>query len=245
MRRTNTGSNSDVSDPALNALEVRDIVCQRDAISLRVPHASFARGVFYLLIGEPDSGHERLLRVLGLLDAPDAGEVFIEGESVNALSEDARLKLRERRLGFVFAAPFLLPAFTVIENVAMPLFKISDVEPAEARQRSDALLEFVGLFELAEVPCVELPTLAQHRVSLARALVNEPAALLIEGLDSALGGDDLRVFAALLREAAVRFGIAVIATVSPNFVRNSGDEVIELRGGVVLCEEPHLPESEA
>jgi lipoprotein-releasing system ATP-binding protein len=234
-----------VSARANSVLEVRDIVCKREPATLRVPHATFGRGIVHLLVGDVDSGHELFLRVLGLLEEPDAGEVWLEGEPVRGLSEDARLRLRERRIGFVFAAPFLLPAFTVIENVAMPLFKVSEVDPAEARRRSDVLLEFAGLLDVAEVPCAELGPLAQHRVALARALVNEPGALLIEGLDSTLAGGDLRVFASLLRAAAARFDIAVIATVSPDFARESGDRVFEVADGAVSCGEQLLPEPEA
>ncbi|MGB8167395.1 MAG: ATP-binding cassette domain-containing protein [Chthoniobacteraceae bacterium] len=224
---------------------MRDIVCRREFVSLSVTHAAFGRGAFHLLVGEPESGHELLLRVLGLLEVPDAGEVFVDGEPVHGLSEEARLKLRERRLGFVFTAPFLLPAFSVIENVAMPLFKVSDVEAAEARRRSDALLDFTGLLEFSEVPCAELTPFTQHRVSLARALVNEPSALLVEGLDSALAGEELRAFSGLLRLAASRFGIAVIATASPRFVVECGDRVLNVAEGVAASKEKLWPETDA
>ncbi len=226
-------------------LEARDLACRRGSLSLRAEQVAFAGGGFHLLVGGEDSGHELLLRVLGLLEVPEAGEVFVEGESVRGLSEDARLKLRERRLGFVFTAPFLLPAFSVIENVAMPLFKISDVEPPEARRRSEALLDFAGLLESTETPCGELAPLAQQRVSLARALVNQPAALLVENLDSALAGDDLRVFSALLRQAALRFGVAVIATASPCLVPEATDRIVEVTDGAVACGGKLFPKSEA
>lgn len=196
-------------------------------------------------MGEPESGHELLLRVVGLLEVPEAGEVFVDGESMSGQTEEARLKLRERRLGFVFTAPFLLPAFTVIENVAMPLFKVSDVEPAEARRRSDALLDFAGLLEFSEVPCAELTTFTQLRVSLARALVNEPTALLVESLDSALAGEELRVFSALLRLAATRFGIAVLATASPRFVAEPGDRIVVVADGIAAPGDKLWPETNA
>jgi ABC-type lipoprotein export system ATPase subunit len=230
--------------PASTVIEVRDLVWQSEGTTLHLPHGTFARGVFHLLMGEAGAGHESLQRVLGLLDVPVAGEVLVEGEPVSGLNEDARLKLRERRLGFVFTAPFLLPAFSVIENVAMPLFKVSDVEPPEARRRSDALLEFAGLLDLAEASCADLAPLDQHRVSLARALVNEPAALFIESLDSALAGEELRTFAALLRRAAAQFDIAVLATASPRFAREPGDRILEVADGVAVFGEKLLPELE-
>ncbi|HYR58490.1 MAG TPA: ATP-binding cassette domain-containing protein [Chthoniobacteraceae bacterium] len=234
-----------MSCPSASALEVRDLVCRRGPVALRATHAAFVPGVFHLLQGAPDSGHELLLRVLGLLELPDAGDVLVEENSTRDLGDEARLKLRERRLGFVFAAPFLLPAFSVIENVAMPLFKISDVNPPEARQRSEALLEFAGLLDLAQTPCAELAPLAQHRAALARALVNDPAALLVEALDSTLADVELRVFAALLRQAAASFSIAVIAAASPRFVPDVADRVIEVRDGAVLCRDELSPKSEA
>lgn len=234
-----------MSVTASSVLEVRDIVCQREAASLRAAHAAFDRGRVHFLIGEADSGHELLLRVLGLLEVPQSGEVLVDGESMRDRTEEGRLKVRERRLGFVFTAPFLLPAFTVIENVAMPLFKVSDVEPAEARRRSDVLLDFTGLLDLAEIPCVELAPFEQQRVSLARALVNEPAALLIESLDAALAGEDLRVFTGLLRQAATRFGIAVIATASPRFVPESGDRIVEVTDGVASSSGKLWPQTDA
>lgn len=226
-------------------LEVRQLACQRGAVTLRAEQAAFAAGAFHLLLGEVDSGHELFLRVLGLLEVPEAGEVFVEGDPVRELSEAARLKLRERRLGFVFTAPFLLPAFSVIENVAMPLFKVSDVEPPEARRRSESLLEFAGLSDCTETRCGDLAPLAQHRVSLARALVNQPAALLVENLDAALVGDDLRVFSALVRQAALRFGIAVIATATPGFTPDSTDRIIEVTDGAALCGDKLFPQSDA
>lgn len=230
---------------SVTVLEVRDLACQRGAVTLRADHATFDAGGFHLLVGAADSGHELLLRVLGLLEVPEAGEVFIEGESVRGLSDEARLKLRERRLGFVFTAPFLLPAFSVIENVAMPLFKVSIVEPPEARRRSEALLDFAGLSELTETLCGELAPLAQHRVSLARALVNQPAVLLVENLDSALTGEDLRVFSALLRQAALRFGVAVIATASPCLTPEPSDRVLEVTAGAIACGDKLFPKPQA
>lgn len=226
-----------------SVLEVRDLVCQRDGLTLRVPHAAFVRDAFHLIVGESGAGHELLVRVLGLLEAADAGEVWLEGAPASALAEDARLRLRERRLGFLFTAPFLLPAFSVIENVAMPLFKIFEVEPEEARRRSEAALEFAGLLDLAQTPCEELSPFDQRRASLARALASEPAALLIEGLDHTLAGDDLRAFAALLRQAGPRLGVAVIAAVSREFPVEDGDRVLAVNDGVAAAAETPLPGS--
>ena len=220
-----------------NALGTRGLLCQRGSLAVRAGELDFARGTLHLLRGEPASGHELLLRVLGLLELPESGEVFVEAAGTRELGDDARLKLRERRLGFVFSAPFLLPAFTVIENIAMPLFKISDVEPPEARRRSEVVLELTGLTELSEMLCTDLGPLGQHRAALARAIVNEPAAVLVESLDAALIEDDLRAFTALLRLAANQLGIAVVASVSAAFLPAPGDRVIEVVDGLAIASE--------
>lgn len=231
--------------PADSALELRGISCSRGAAAVRDVSLAFAPGSVTLLTGAADSGHELLLRVVGLLEAPERGEMLLAGVPVHSLGEDERVALRDRRIGFVFAAPFLLPAFTPIENVAMPLFKISDVGTAEAQRRGEELLDFVGLAELVQAPCSELGLLDQHRVSLARALVNEPSLLLIEKLDAALAGEELRAFAAIARGAAARFGVVVIATTSPGFATNIADRVIEITEGAVSCDSELLPRPDA
>jgi ABC-type lipoprotein export system ATPase subunit len=233
-----------VSPPQKSVLGIRDLQCVRGLLTVRAGELEFTRGTLHLLRGEASSGHELLLRVLGLLELPETGEVFLEGNATRGLTDDARLKLREQRLGFVFTAPFLLPAFTVIENVAMPLFKISEVEPNEARLRSEVLIELVGLADFSSTPCADLSPLQQHRTALSRALVNEPAAVLIENLDTALADEELRLFAMLLRLAASRLGVAVIATVSPAFAGANGDRVIEVADGFATAPEV-LPRTDA
>ena len=133
-----------MDSPAVPAVELRAVSCARGAESLREVSASFARATFHLLGGAPGGGRELLLRVLGALEKPDRGEVFIEGQPTSGLSEEERAELRGRRCGFVFRAPFLLPAFSVVENLAMPLFRLSHVDAAEARCRTDELLEDRG-----------------------------------------------------------------------------------------------------
>jgi ABC-type ATPase involved in cell division len=234
-----------VSAALASVLELRDVSCRRGPAAVCGIDLAFAPGSFSLLTGAADSGHELLLRLLGLLEIPDTGVVLLEGAPVPANPEEARVKLRDRRLGFVFAAPFLLPAFSVIENVAMPLFKLSDVDPTQARSRSEALLDFVGLLEREQALCGTLAPFEQHRVSLARALVNEPAALLIENLDAALADEELRAFTALLRQCVTRFGVAVLATATASFPSEPADRVIELADGTLPRDPEFLPKAGA
>lgn len=203
--------------------------------------ADFAPARFHLLSGESGG----LLRVLGLLDLPESGEVLVEGRATAVLDEPARAELRAQRFGFVFAAPFLLTSFSVIENVAMPIFKISQVEPDEARRRSDRLLAFADMAEAAEAPIEDLSLRAQYHVAVARGLANGPAVLFVENLDGALAGTELAGFAALLRRVPAEFGTTVIATASSPFPVEKGDRVLEFARGVIVRDSLLQPEPEA
>lgn len=215
-------------------LELRDVSCRAEEAQLQAVQLAFAPSSFSAIRGAPGSGHALLLRVLGLLVAPQTGEVRLAGNAVQSLSSEARAALRDQRLGFVFHAPFLLPTMTVVENVAMPLFRHSESQPAEAHRRTSLVLEFVGLSEVGQKLSSELSSFDQYRASLARALVNEPLALLVEDLDTTLAGSELVEFTALLRQAAARLGVAVLSTTSPTFTPLLGDRVIDMEAGSSL-----------
>jgi ABC-type lipoprotein export system ATPase subunit len=227
-------------------LEARNVCCLRDGsatlrdISLTIDPASFN-----VLIGEVGSGKNLLLRVLGLLETPELGEVFVEGRPTTPLSADARADMRNLHFGYLFAAPFLLAAFSAVENVAMPFFRISHVDPPHARVRSEELLGFVDLQTAAQVPVGELTLGQQLRVSLARSLVNRPVALFVENLDTLLDGDESHRFNALLRLTCARFSTAIVATASPHFHVEKDDRRIELVIGTVAGDSRLMGKCEA
>src|SRR5882762_7651796 len=151
-----------MNTPGMNALELCAVSgVGADGESFCGLDATFAPGRFHVLRGATGCGKNLLLRWLGLLQAPASGEVLVGGNATRALSDEARAELRTQRFGFVFTAPFLLTSFSVIENVAMPLFKVSQVTPEEARRRTEALLGFVGVMEAAEYKIEELPLRVQ------------------------------------------------------------------------------------
>jgi len=207
--------------------------------------ASFAPARFHVLRGPAGCGKNLLLRWLGLLQAPEAGDVLVQGSPTRALSEEARADLRTQRFGFVFAAPFLLSTFSVIENVAMPLFKVSQVTPEEARRRTEELLAFVGLADAAEQPVEELTACAQYRVAVARGLVNEPSFLMVEDLDGTLAAEELHAFVELLHRAGERFGTTIVATASPTLPLLWPHRVLDLAAGAIVSDVELLPESGA
>ncbi len=217
-----------MSDPLSPVLELRQATCAADGGALRGLSLSFGAGAFHLVSGGPVALRAALLRVLGLLDAPACGEVFFESRAVASLTEPERDSIRNQRCGFLFAAPFLLSTFSVIENIAMPLFKISQLNPGQARERADLLLDFTGLTADAQRHAGELTPYQQHAVSLARALANDPALITVESLDAGLGPEEAARFAAMLRQCCARFGVTIIASAPADFAAEPGDRILAL-----------------
>lgn len=139
----------------------------------------FPAGRLHAVTGPARSGKTLLLHLLGLLDEPDFGSVELFGETVSPGPEEIRREIRNTIFGYLFANPCLLPAFTVAENVAMPLFRVADVDEPAARQRVAEVLMRFDLESFANTPCGNLGPGTQFLVALARALIHRPRVLLL------------------------------------------------------------------
>jgi lipoprotein-releasing system ATP-binding protein len=212
---------------------------------LRGVSVAIEAGRFTLFSGGPDSGAGLLLKILGLLERPNAGEVWLNGEPTSCLDDAARLALRNHQFGFLFAEPFLLDSFSVAENVAMPLFKISGFGIEQARMRTSEVLNFTGLSADADIIVAELDALDRQKVSLARALAVAPRLLIAEEAGQQLADGGRREFLALLRAIPGALGIAVAGT-SPEGVESlNPDREIRLAQGAIAFDSHPLPAQEA
>ena len=138
-----------------------------------------AQGEMLAIVGESGTGKSTLLHILGALERPSKGQVYFGDLQVNTLSENAAADFRNRELGFVWQFHYLLPEFTALENVAMPLL-IRGVTKAEAEKQAFAWLEQVGLAQRSHHRAGELSGGEQQRAALARALITRPKLLLAD-----------------------------------------------------------------
>ncbi len=197
---------------------------------LRGVDFTLAAGEIVALVGPSGSGKSTLLHSAGLLERPDSGEVFVCGTPTLRLGDAARTAIRRREVGFVYQFHHLLPEFSALENVAMPLL-VAGVSPGKARGRAEEMLVRVGLSHRLSHRPGKLSGGEQQRVAIARALVPQPRVLLADeptgNLDVHTSEDVFSLLLGLVRETGLA---ALIATHNPDLAARM-DRVAELEEG--------------
>jgi len=189
--------------PVLEARRVTRILPGPVPVTLvREIDLAFPAGEFATITGPSGSGKSSLLYLLGLLDTPTEGEVLIDGENTALLNADARARLRLERLGFVFQFHFLLPEFTVLENMLIPMRQLGRLSAPDMRNRAVEILAELGLGDFRDRRPGQLSGGQRQRAAMARAIANDPVILLADEPSGSLDTENSRtVFEILARLA--------------------------------------------
>jgi putative ABC transport system ATP-binding protein len=204
----------------------------------------FANGSLTVVHGRSGSGKTTLLNLIGGLDRPTSGRVWVDGEEISSLGENELVRVRRDKIGFVFQSFGLVPILTAAENVEIPL-RLHNADPAERTERVAELLSLVGLAGRAKHRPYELSGGEQQRVAIVRALANRPRLLIADEptgqLDSANARTIMQVIRDLVRSERVS---AIVATHDP-LLLDIADTVFELSDGRVVSRNGTGPASEA
>ena len=190
------------------------------------------RGEFVSVVGASGSGKSSLLYILGLIDSPTEGKVFFEGEEVRFTEERRLSRIRNRKLGFVFQFHYLLPEFSTLENVMVPMLK-AGTGGKSARERASELLKRVGLTGKENRKPYQLSGGEQQRVAIARALANDPLLILADeptgNLDSRNTEVVMDIFMELHRE-----GRTIVMVTHEDYLAKRAQRILHMKDGRLM-----------
>lgn len=192
---------------------------------------SINEGERVAIVGSSGSGKSTLLHLLGGLDTPTTGEVWLKGQCLNQMDETQRGEMRNQHLGFIYQFHHLLAEFTAVENVAMPLLMRKSVSIKSAQQQAIELLEKVGLGHRLEHRPGELSGGERQRVAIARALVTKPALVLADEPTGNLDYENAQSVFELLTELQTNLGMALLMVTHDRSLANMADRQLVLKSG--------------
>jgi lipoprotein-releasing system ATP-binding protein len=200
-------------------------------INLRIEEGSFNS-----IIGQSGSGKSTLLNVIGTLDQPTSGEIYINGILSNKMNKNELAKLRNQTIGFIFQFHFLLPEFTAKENILIPYLMNDKPVTPEIDQRAEELIELMGLQKVKNNLANQMSGGQQQRTAIARALINNPKMILADEPTGNLDSDTTETVYKLMREVNKKYGTTFLIVTHDRKIAERTDRIIEIKDGKVILD---------
>ena len=192
---------------------------------------SFQEGSFSSIIGASGSGKSTLLNILGTLDKPTGGEIYVAGRRVDQLSKNQLADVRNMTMGFVFQFHYLLPEFTAKENVLMPFWLRGERVTTGMDSRADELLVMVGLTKVKDSLSTRMSGGQQQRTAIARALINAPKIVLADEPTGNLDSENTENLYKLFRDINSRLGTTFVVVTHDRRIAEKTDRIVEIKDG--------------
>ncbi|MEE9594246.1 MAG: ABC transporter ATP-binding protein [Candidatus Hydrothermarchaeales archaeon] len=222
-----------ISDAIIRLEQVTKLY-KMDEIEVRALNGvdlSVDEGEFAAIIGPSGSGKSTMLHIIGCLDLPTSGRVFLEGTNISDLGDSQLARLRGKRIGFVFQFFNLYPTLSAIENVELPMM-IQNMGVQERREKAEKLLESVGLLERKNHFPSQLSGGQKQRIAISRALANDPALILADeptgNLDSESGKEILAIFEKLHKD-----GRTIVVVTHEDYVAEMAERTVRMKDGLL------------
>ena len=194
---------------------------------------NFEAKTFNSIIGQSGSGKSTLLNIMGTLDKPSSGNVYINGNKVSDLSKNKLANLRNKDIGFIFQFHFLLPEFTVYENILLPFKMYHRKIPREIIERAELLMETVGISKVRNNKATAISGGQAQRTAIARALINNPKIILADEPTGNLDSASTESVYKLLRSLNDTYGTTFVVITHNPIVAEKTDRIIEIKDGRV------------
>lgn len=198
-------------------------------VDLQIP-----RGQFASIMGSSGSGKSTLLYVLSTLDTQYEGHLFLDGEDLSLKSKNDLAEIRNEKIGFVFQFHYLLPEFTVLENVMLPALKLAKLDQKQIEENAMSKLRMLGLEDQALKKANKLSGGQQQRAAIARALINEPKIIFGDEPTGNLDSKNADIVFEILKELKEKYQQTILIVTHDNNFANKTDRIIRLHDGEVV-----------
>lgn len=196
----------------------------------------FQESSFNSIIGASGSGKSTLMNIIGTLDKATSGDVLIDGNNITNFNKEQLAVLRNETIGFIFQFHYLLPEFTVLENVLMPYRIKNSKVSTEALKRAKDLIEIVGLKKVINNRATDLSGGQQQRAAIARSLINSPRIILGDEPTGNLDSETTEIVYNLLREINKEFKSTFIVITHDKKIAEKADRIIEIKDGKIYAD---------